>query len=336
MGLLCNLVPPSGIKVTNTANLLVFSWDDKCLFTYHGDRVAILWDVSQVAPAQMLELGPGTLIAATFTATPIKHLVLTYGLDHPTQQFRIVEGCAVAYSPQDLLYPNATIVKSSPDGTMLAFTTTHTVEVRKTGSGRHIRTIDLLREAVSLDFSRDSRYLAMADTQGKLSIIELAGDEVLQSTLGIINDYTASIRPCRFDTEPGWIPVDIVWHSEQFGIFVSSRKEFSPGEPSYRLVWWFPRSEKLNMPFTQDPSGPVARYECARLAPNHTFFACTTPDHDLVLRDIYLRPGYSVGLKGRATACSVSASSSRVAFSFPNGRLGVWHVGQPLFGCQGG
>ncbi|CAH0055665.1 unnamed protein product [Clonostachys solani] len=336
MGLLCNLIPPTGIKITDTPVLLVFSWDDESLFTYHEDRVAILWDVSRVAPAQRLELGPGTLIAAAFTSTPIKHLVLTYGPDHPTQQFRIVDACAVPYTPQSFLYPNATIVKSSPDGTMLAFATAHTVEVRAVGSGQHIRTIDLLREAVSLEFSRDSTYLAMADTQGKLTIVELFGDEVLQSTLGkIISDYTTSIRPCRFDTEPGWIPVDIVWHSKRFGIYVTSQKEFSPGEPSYRLMWWFPRSEKLDMPLTPDPSGSV-RYKDARLAPSHGFFACVTTDHDLVLRDINLTMGYSVGLKGRATACSVSTSSSRVAFSCSNGRLGVWHVGQPQFGCQGG
>jgi hypothetical protein len=336
MGLLCNLAPPPGTKVTNTPELFVFSWDDESLFTYHGNRVAILWDVSRVTPAQRLELGPGIITAATFTATPIKHLVLAYGPDHPTQQFHIIEGCAVPYTPEDLLYPSATIVKSSPDGTMLAFATTHTVEVRATGSGGHIRTIDVLREAIALEFSRDSMFLAMADTQGKLSIIELNGDEVLQSTLGrMISDYTTSIRPCRFDTEPGWVPVNIVWHSRRFGIYVTSRKEFSPSEPSYRLMWWFPRSEELNMPLTQDPYGSE-RYKDARLAPNHSFFACVTTDDDLVLRDINLTAGYSMGLKGRTTACFVSTSSSRLAFSCSNGRLGVWHVGQPLFGCQGG
>ncbi|KAK7211018.1 hypothetical protein V2G26_018196 [Clonostachys chloroleuca] len=336
MGLLCNLAPPPGTKVTNTPELFVFSWDDESLFTYHGNRVAILWDVSRVAPAQKLELGPGTSTAATFTATPIKQLVLTNGPDHPTQQFHIIEGCAVPYSPEDLLYPSATIVKSSPDGTMLAFATTHTVEVRVAGSGQHIRSIDLLREAIALEFSRDSRYLAMADTRGKLSIIELNGDEVMQSTLGrIISDYTTSIRLCRFDTEPAWIPVNIVWHSKRFGIYVTSRKEFSPGEPSYRLMWWFPRSEEFDMPLIQDPSGS-ARYKDVHLSPSHSFFACVTTEHDLVLRDLDLAAGYSVGLKGRATACSVSTNSSRVAFSCSNGRLGVWNVGQPLFGCQGG
>jgi len=148
-----------------------FSADGKLLATANGDQTARIWDVTSGNEIVRLPL-KGMVDMASFGADG-KVFVTTNSGNGPEEKLDLWDGPDWHLA----FHEEAKSALLSPDGKLLAIANENKLRILGVTNRKQMLSIDLQDQLFPCAFSLDSKYIAMVDDKGTVSIIEIASGQ---------------------------------------------------------------------------------------------------------------------------------------------------------------